>query len=910
VPGDKDLLYRLVIADDGTPTLRIVGEAGKKMGADVSAAADQAAASLNKMSAAADKAGKSQAKLSAEARMAAESTAAGFAMTTKMAEQANFWMSSVGRGQTALIQKEKEAAESRKKGTEEIKKQEVATSSLNRTMERIQRTVAAFVGVWAFQKVVSGLSGMVKGGIEFNAVMEESRLGMAAIFMAQGQFVTASGRAQEGMEALNSSMEMSTKISKQLQLDNLRTAATYQQLVKAYQQTIAPGLAVGFNPEQIREYTVAMVQAASALGLNLDMLAEETRSMLRGAITPRNTLIATALGIRNEDIQRYRGDVDGLYKYVMGRLSAFGVAGEAVQMTWKGAISNVKDVIQIVLGEGFTNLFDYLKQEALNLQKMLVKWTIKGPELDKEVVDAFSAMGQAIIEIIEGTKTWIKSLSGLLPIFGLVYQILRLIGLALTPLVELLGTAITAAGELARTLAGVLKVINDVTANFKPLQTALGGISAYLIYILAIASSIGAFASGTSSWFVRLASSLSGWLAPLAAIALLFISVRDAISTTATTWQSLSALLKAGLVATGILLFSTVVPGLIAAVAGMSAFIIPVAAAVVLFNDLSSGVQTASPLVEVLRAAFVMLGVTILSTMGPIGMVLAGIMALAEAWNLLKKAGFGESWGIDVGIEGAALSGAAESEVTKSLAEQATFKQNIIKLDEKQTDALLKLTQLTGEISEEDRRRMTTLNDITGLYQDQYKEFYKQIDLMNSDKFKMPEPEFEWSGIDFMDQFTGKGLSGVTMAFEEINNEVEVADGRAKAFGETMKKIAAESTTFAEDMADLPKEMQLYLAVLSNEWTKWGLEIDVVKERLKTLIPQMKEKMDLRVGLDIANIESQIASQNKNYEEQARLVDVITAAKIRQIGLDFKGRAELEAAMNKMAEQQKKRWTA
>jgi hypothetical protein len=307
-------------------------------------------------------------------------------------------------GDRAVEKAKKDAAKASKEATKETKKHSEEVSSLGRTMERIQRTVAAFVAVWAFQKITSGFSQIIGMGIEYNATLEQSKLGMAAIFTAQGQFVNSSGRALEGTIALNAAMEMSSDITKKLQLDNLQTAATYQQLVKAYQQTVAPGLAVGFDPNQIRQYTLAMVQAASAMGLNLDMLAEETRSMLRGTITPRNTLIATALGLRNEDIRKYKNDTEGLYTFIMSRLSAFGVAGGLAQKTWMGVTSNVKDAIGMVLGESFKPMFEYLKSEMVNVQNNLVKLTPEGMKVNENVIDGFRIVNDLLVNILKLSK--------------------------------------------------------------------------------------------------------------------------------------------------------------------------------------------------------------------------------------------------------------------------------------------------------------------------------------------------------------------------------------------------------------------------------------------------------------------------------------------------------------------------
>jgi hypothetical protein len=298
-------------------------------------------------------------------------------------------------------------------------------SSLDRTLQRLQRTAIAFIGMAILSEALKIPRELISAAVEYNSTLETTKLGISAILVAQGTFRDSQGEALIGTNALNAAMGMASDISKQLQVDNLETAATYEQLAKAYQQTLAPGLEAKLNPNQIREYTVAMIQAASALGVNLDMLAEETRSMLRGTITPRNTLIATALGIRNEDIARYRGDADSLFNYIMGRLSAFKNAGEESQKTWAGMLSNVKDSIAQVLGVGMKNVFDYLKQSGLDLQKFLIIRTPEGLAPNPEVISAIRTVGDAFIGILKTVEAIATAIWGWREPISIAYESIR-----------------------------------------------------------------------------------------------------------------------------------------------------------------------------------------------------------------------------------------------------------------------------------------------------------------------------------------------------------------------------------------------------------------------------------------------------------------------------------------------------
>jgi len=279
-------------------------------------------------------------------------------------------------------------------------------TQFERTVERLQRTAAAFLGMWVLTKAMQIPSAAISSAMEFNSQIETSRLGIASILMAQGEFTNSIGSSVEGYEKLIVAQHMSGKLVKQLQLDNLKTIATFDQLVKAFQQTLAPALAKGFNVEQTRQFTTAMVQAAGALGLNLDMLAEETRSMLRGTISPRQTLIATALGITNEDIRRFQGNAGALFEYIMGRLKSFTVAGVESQKTWAGVMSNLKDASKIVLGAGFEDLFKFAKREAQALMNTMVKFNEETgeAELNPEFVDSLKRVGYIIQSLYETFK--------------------------------------------------------------------------------------------------------------------------------------------------------------------------------------------------------------------------------------------------------------------------------------------------------------------------------------------------------------------------------------------------------------------------------------------------------------------------------------------------------------------------
>ena len=224
----------------------------------------------------------------------------------------------------------------------------------------------------------------IKIGINYLATIETSGLGIAAAFMSGGKYIDAtSGKALAAQEALNAAQKDSSSIIGNLQYANLQTIATLDQLIRAYQETLPVAISRGFNRQQVEAYTTAMVQAAGAIGLQMDMLAEETRSMLLGTINPRTSRIATVLGLRNEDINKFKGDADGLFNFLMEKLSAYQTAGVAAQNTWAGLWSNTKDLASQALGQTLTPFFEAVKYELKSIsddiyiidnQTKTIKW--------------------------------------------------------------------------------------------------------------------------------------------------------------------------------------------------------------------------------------------------------------------------------------------------------------------------------------------------------------------------------------------------------------------------------------------------------------------------------------------------------------------------------------------------------
>jgi lambda family phage tail tape measure protein len=285
-----------------------------------------------------------------------------------------------------------------------LKDSQVDTDTLNAKSRNLTGSImglaASFVSVAAALKAIQAAA---SAGITYLAKIETSALGIAAAFMTGGKYIDAtSGKALAAQDALTAAQGDSKKIIEDLQYANLQTIATLDELINAYQVTLPVALAKGFNRQQVKDFTVAMVQAAGAIGLQMNQLSEETRSLLTGAIDPRTSRIATVLGLRNEDINKFKGDANGLFNFLMDKLAAYRAAGDESQKTWAGLWSNFKDIINQSLGKAFEPLFAALKEELKSIADYIVTIDDKSKKIkwNPEFLDGINAFRDGVRNVI------------------------------------------------------------------------------------------------------------------------------------------------------------------------------------------------------------------------------------------------------------------------------------------------------------------------------------------------------------------------------------------------------------------------------------------------------------------------------------------------------------------------------
>jgi len=358
-------------------------------------------------------------------------------------------------------------------------------SRVNNQANRVSFTFRRLFGILAAftlaRVLIQQFVDLVKTMATFNSRIEQVRIGVAALLIAVGAVSDATGTAAEGAESLAIAQQEARRQTDLLRRDAIKTVATFDQLAETFQTAIAPGLQAGLDIDQIRAFTVSISQAAAAIGVSQDQLAEEVRSIFGGTISARQTRIATALGITNDDIKNAK-ELGNLFGFLQDRFQAFGLAGEVVFDTFESLVTNVKDAFLLLLGEGGVDFFESIKTQLRDIRSLLITEDATGLITpNPAVVAIFKEIGDALVfAVAQG-----RALSEQLTLEDAVNG------------AQAIGNIIKGlAATLRPVVAGISKAVSDLSFVFDTLSfvfdqsDVFSGIVTQLVRIVALSFSV------------------------------------------------------------------------------------------------------------------------------------------------------------------------------------------------------------------------------------------------------------------------------------------------------------------------------------------------------------------------------------------------------------------------------------
>ena len=460
-------------------------------------------------------------------------------------ERARAVLTALERGQNVLPATVRRARAEVTSLTEELTRTERAGNRISFTFRRLFGILAAFTlareGLRLFQELITG-------GIKFNAALEQAEISIASIVAATGDLRDINGQMVEGAQAFAAAQKESRRQMQLLRADSLRTSSSLQDLVFAFQTAIGPGLQAGLNLDDVRRFSVQISQAATAIGLSQNQLAEEIRSILQGTIQTRTTRIATVLGISNEDIKRAK-EAGRLVEFLNARFQAFSRAAEEGSNNLTNIFARLRNAIGLVLGGGSEQLFARLRDGLKDILDTLVEVrgdTVlinpKAVAVVREIQNGLADALQIVLQLresfsFEGALESARAVGDIFrsiatiakPFIDGISQGFRDIAKVLKPLTSFFsGAAGTFIGTLLGQLVRILTVVGSIglalKAFFLPISATIAVVGSLRNQFLALKTSIDASTASSG----KLRTSLQG-IAAAATIGLLFGQVDRSI---------------------------------------------------------------------------------------------------------------------------------------------------------------------------------------------------------------------------------------------------------------------------------------------------------------------------------------------------------------------------------------------
>jgi hypothetical protein len=350
----------------------------------------------------------------------------------------------------------------------ELERSARSANSLLFTFRRLVGVLAAFQIARA---LVGGFRDIITLGIRFNDQIRQAEIGIAGLLVSLADIRDEQGRSTEGAEKFARAFTIAREQVAQLRQDALLTTATLEQLAETFQVALAPGLQAGLNVDEIRKLAVSISQAATAIGVPQNQLAEEIRSLLTGTIQARTSRIPTALGITNADIRRLR-EAGELAPFLAKRFQEFGRAAElAARQTLTGIGALVRDALGLILGGAAQPLFEELIKLGNEVfdQVLTIKDAAGDVRPRPEAVAAFRALFDGLRDGVRSARELAKELG-----FEGLRDIVGTIGTGLNVALQ---AALGFAGSIGRAFSTIVGIVRQLSGLFGDTNTGVGNLS-------------------------------------------------------------------------------------------------------------------------------------------------------------------------------------------------------------------------------------------------------------------------------------------------------------------------------------------------------------------------------------------------------------------------------------------------
>jgi hypothetical protein len=336
------------------------------------------------------------------------------------------------------------------------------------------------LGVRGLAASIGGIAVMSKAKdvfIGFNSEIENSKISIAAVsqMFNGGTFAGAMKEAEGVFSVYQEAAKAST--------------ATTKEFLEMHKM-IAPVMTQsGASMSGLMDVVKGATVAAPIFGVRPDMLANDLRAMLQGAVTNRDlsaNIMVSSLGLDRETFnKKARANVGFAMETIQKALGSPAIkeAAKAFEGSFAGVTSTLEDTLQILAGQAGQPVFKAITEEVRSINDWLTK--------NKAIVEAIAKdVGEGLVTGFKSVREavgWISAHSSEIKLLAEALILLKGVGIVggaisggITSLSPSIGALSTAAGSAGTGLVGLTNAATPVVAALGVFALALQALADYV----------------------------------------------------------------------------------------------------------------------------------------------------------------------------------------------------------------------------------------------------------------------------------------------------------------------------------------------------------------------------------------------------------------------------------------------
>lgn len=297
-----------------------------------------------------------------------------------------------------------------------------ATSSVFRlraAVALVAAAIAALAAAGGIYLLARGIGEVIQEGIRFNQVLEDARIGLAAIISNNFDIRDAQGQLLSGVDAYQAGLALAEQQMQKIRKATIETAFEFEDLLAALVAASSAVAGTNTDLDKTVDLVVKASRAASAIGLGPKEFATQIRQVLTGA-TRVQTRLAQALfpGQNatqiNEQIKSFR-QAGTLVQELENRLQAFQFIANDIVNTFTALANNVGDAFKTFAGAATLELFERVKDTLRFILSQVVDLSGEGVKLSptfQKLANIFNIiagqLGSKLLGVVRDIFGWLE----------------------------------------------------------------------------------------------------------------------------------------------------------------------------------------------------------------------------------------------------------------------------------------------------------------------------------------------------------------------------------------------------------------------------------------------------------------------------------------------------------------------